>query len=102
EFKVLIKFAGCFIDRMDQDSPDSDDISCRFNPFERIEEESLTQTLSLLVYIHGQATEEDDAHRVISEPFCNALRALVLVHGAGGQSIVTANAVLTNGYVGFR
>jgi len=99
---MLVKPASLIIDGVNQHRPDTNYVRRFFNPLQCIEQERFPKSFSFLGDVYRQASEQDDAYRVVREPFGNSLGALVFVDGTRGERVISDDMILTKAYVGFR
>jgi len=99
---MLVEPPSLVIHRVYHHRSDPNDVSRFFNALQCIEQKSLSKSLSFFRDVHREASEQDDTYRVFREAFCNSFRALVRVDRTRGKRVISDDAILTDGYVGFR
>jgi hypothetical protein len=86
---------------VDHYSPDAHNVRSLFDSLERIEQKSLSKTFSLFAYINRKASEKHDSDRMIRQTLGDSLRTFMLMNRSRRESVITHDAVLSTGYVGF-
>src|SRR6266567_1718076 len=68
EIKMLVKTPCSLVFRMNHDGANADDVRCRKNMAQRIDQEGSAQAFSLPVKIDCEARDQDDGDRVSGQP----------------------------------
>ena len=95
EIELQVEPSGVLVNGMDEQSADANGISSLRGSYQRIEQQSLSEALALLLVIDRKAAQESKADRVIGETLDHSRRGIVAADAAGSERVIPDDEIIS-------